>query len=163
MSLSIVPTAEPHFEGLYRAIDAVARERRYLALVEAPPIEESFGFYHNIVTNDLCQFVAIQDGTVVGWCDVLPVYGHARAHVGILGMGVVAHARGIGIGTQLLAATLAKAGQKGISRVELSVRADNPSAKALYERFGFVVEGVSRRAVRVDGEFFDCLAMALLF
>jgi hypothetical protein len=31
------------------------------------------------------------------------------------------------------------------------------------ERFGFVVEGISSRAVCVDGEFFDCFAMALLF
>jgi RimJ/RimL family protein N-acetyltransferase len=42
------------------------------------------------------------------------------------------------------------------------VRTDNANAKALYERFGFVVEGTQRRAFCVDGEFFDAYSMALV-
>jgi putative acetyltransferase len=36
----------------------------------------------------------------VGWCDILPVMGETRAHVGTLGIGVLPHARGTGIGTR---------------------------------------------------------------
>jgi len=162
MSLAIVPTAESHFEGLRLALDSVARERRYLALTTAPPPEEAFPFYRNIVANDLCQFVALQDGIVVGWCEILPTRGEACAHIGILGMGLVSHARQLGIGTKLMEATISKAWAKGLSRIALTVRTDNANAKALYERFGFVSEGLLRRAFRIDGEFFDCYAMALL-
>lgn len=162
MSLAIVPTAECHFEGLRLALDAVARERRYLAITAAPPREEALAFYRNIVANDLCQFVAVQDGIVIGWCDILPIRGEACTHIGVLGMGLVSHARHLGIGTRLLDATISKAWAKGLSRIALTVRADNANAKALYERFGFVSEGLLRRAFRIDGEFFDCYAMALL-
>lgn len=160
--LSIVPTAECHFEGLRQTLDTVAREKKYLAFLNAPPPEEAFVFFRNIVTNDLCQFVALQDGEVVGWCDVLPVLGEARVHVGTLGIGLIPRARHLGIGAKLLEATIARAWQKNLSRIELTVRTDNANAKALYERFGFVVEGVNRAAFCVDGDFFDAYAMALI-
>ena len=51
---------------------------------------------------------------------------------------------------------------KGLSRIELTVRTDNLNAKALYERMGFVTEGLNKQAFRIDGEFYDTHSMALL-
>jgi ribosomal protein S18 acetylase RimI-like enzyme len=162
MPYTVVPTTEAHFPGLHRALDVVARERRYLAFLQAPPFEISLPFYRNIVANDLCQFVALQGDEVVGWCDVLPCTMAVRAHVGNLGMGLIPSARNQGLGTRLLEATLTKAQAKGLTRIELVVRCDNPVARALYERFGFFSEGVQRRGNCIDGEYFDTLAMARL-
>lgn len=162
MNLLILPTSELHFEGLRQALDVVAREKHYLAFFQAPPIEVAFAFYRNIVANALCQVIALDDGVVVGWCDVLPTYGEARAHVGILGMGLVPNARRRGIGAKLMEAGIQTAWAKGFSRIELTVRTDNARAKALYARFGFVVEAIHRNAFCVDGAFFDTNTMALL-
>jgi len=41
-------------------------------------------------------------------------------------------------------------------------RADNRAAIALYKGMGFKAEGVHRCAIRVDGKYFDQLAMALI-
>lgn len=162
MSLAIVPPAESHFEAMRHVFDTVARERQYLAFLEAPPAEEVFAFYRNILAKDLCQFVALEDGIIVGWCDVLPTHGEARAHVGTLGIALVPAARCRGIGAKLMEAAIAKAWARGLCRIELTVRTDNGNAKALYDRFGFIVEGVNRKAFCVDGEFFDTYAMALV-
>lgn len=162
MGTEIVPIAEPHFEGLRCALDIVAREKRYLAFIQAPPPQQAYAFYRNILTNDLCQYVALLDGVVVGWCDILPTQGETRAHVGILGMGLVPSARGRGIGQTLMQTTLAKAWAKDLSRIELTVRTDNLNAKALYDRMGFKTEGLHRRAFFVDGQFYDLYSMALL-
>ena len=162
MLTRIIPTAPCHFEGLRFVLDSVAREQRYLAFLQAPPEAEAYAFFQNIVECDLCQFVAIQENTVVGWCDVLPTHGEARAHIGILGIGLLRHARHQGIGAQLMAAAIAKAVEKNLSRIELTVRTDNLNAKALYERFGFKVEGIQPRAFCVDKQFFDAYMMALL-
>ncbi|OGB28789.1 MAG: GNAT family N-acetyltransferase [Burkholderiales bacterium RIFCSPLOWO2_12_FULL_61_40] len=162
MNITILPTAEAHFHGLYQAIDTVAREQRYLAFTQAPPIEQSFAFFRNIVQKQLCQVVALRDGAVVGWCDVLPTFGDARAHVGTLGIGLIPNARHCGIGAQLMQAALSAAWAQGLSRIELTVRVDNPNARALYARFGFVNEGLHRRAFCIEGDFFDSYAMALL-
>jgi putative acetyltransferase len=162
MTYSIIPTVESHFPGLYKTIDTVARERRFLAFLQAPPQEQSFAFYRNIVDNDLCQFVALDADTVVGWCDILPVMGESRAHIGVLGIGLLPHVRHRGLGAKLMEAAISRAWAKGFTRIELSVRIDNLNAKALYERFGFEIEGVRRRANLVDGEYRDMYAMALL-
>ena len=153
--------AEADFDGLRLALDIVARERRYLTLFAAPPREECLAFYRSSVARDLSHFVAVTD-RVVGWCDVQPVMGEARAHVGVLGMGLVPEARGQGIGTRLMAAALAGAWARGLTRVQLTVRADNLSAIRLYQRFGFVVEGCLRRDFRVGEEVHDGIVMALL-
>ncbi|MEA2939724.1 MAG: hypothetical protein QOD09_253 [Bradyrhizobium sp.] len=43
-AIEIVPTAQGHIDGFHRALDIVARERRYLAFLEAPPIEATRTF-----------------------------------------------------------------------------------------------------------------------
>ena len=162
MTYSIAPSAEIHFAGLHAALDVVAREKRFLSFLQAPPFEESLGFYRHIVANDLCQFVALEGERVVGWCDVLPAHGEARSHVGHLGMGLLPSARHKGLGARLLESTLAKAASKGLTRIELLVRDDNLNAKALYEKFGFEVEALQAQCMRVDGRYYSAYAMALL-
>lgn len=162
MSLMLIPAQERYFEGLYQALDEVARERCYLALFQAPPKEDARAFMRDIVARQLCQVLAVEDGQVLGWCDVLPRYGEACAHVGVLGMGLVPSARGRGIGRQLLAAAVEQAVARGLCRIELSVRTDNHRAIALYERFGFVVEGRHRQGYSVEQTYVDTLSMAWL-
>ena len=121
MNIKIVPLSESLFEELRCALDVVAREKLYLAFLQAPPSEQAYAFYRNILTNDYCQYLALLNGRVVGWCDVLPTHGETRAHVGILGIGLVPASRHIGIGRSLMQATIAKAWAKGLSRIELTV------------------------------------------
>jgi hypothetical protein len=109
MAYSIVPTSEDHLPGLYDAFDMVAREKCYLAFLQAPPREHSYAFYRNIIANDLCQLVALDGNLVVGWCDVLPLVGESRAHIGTLGIGLVPHVRQKGLGAQLMSSTIDKA------------------------------------------------------
>jgi putative acetyltransferase len=162
MSHSVIPTSQEHFEGLHRAVDIVAREHKYLALIEAPPLEQSIAFYRDVLANDFPHFVALHGQDVVGWCDVAPVFGHSRAHIGVLGIALLPEARHKGLGAALLQAAIDKSWARGLTRIALSVRTDNLNAKALYERFGFELEGTYRRANLIDGVYYDAHAMALL-
>ncbi|RQO59214.1 GNAT family N-acetyltransferase [Variovorax sp. KBW07] len=162
-TIAVVPTDESHFESLHRALDVVARELKYLALTEAPPLARSIAFYRDVIANDFPHFVAVDDsGKVVGWCDVAPAFGHSRAHIGILGIALLPEARGQGLGARLLQAAIDKSWSRGLTRIALNVRADNLNAKALYERLGFEHEGLVRRASLIDGIYHDAYAMALL-
>jgi RimJ/RimL family protein N-acetyltransferase len=162
MRADIAPLREEHFPELHGVLDAVAREGRYLAFLQAPPAEDAYAFYRSILEQGCPHFVALAGGRVVGWCDILPTRGESRAHVGILGVGLLPEFRGHGNGAALMNAAIERAWAKGLSRIELTVRADNPRAKRLYERLGFVVEGVNRRAFLVSGEYFDSFSMGLL-
>lgn len=160
--IDIVSNEECYFDSLYQALDTVSKEKKYLAFTEAPPVPIAYAFYQNIVENKLCQRLAVLEGKVVGWCDILPVLGQARSHIGALGIALTPSARHQGLGARLLAATLLSAWAYGFTRIELTVRADNINAKKLYERFGFVEEGIHRRSFYVDGQYFDAFCMALL-
>jgi RimJ/RimL family protein N-acetyltransferase len=161
--IEIVPIAPAHMDGFHRLVDLVARERRYLAMLEAPPLELMRAFNSDIIKKGHPRFVALSAGEVVGWCDVLPKPWPIQAHVGVLGMGLLPPFRGQGIGGRLIATALDAARRFGLSRVELTVREDNANAIALYKKIGFVAEGVQRHAFRVDGEYKNLVMMALLF
>lgn len=161
--VGIVRLEEAHLAGFWALVDSVAREERHLIMLEAPPIDDMRKFIAEGLARRWPRFVALLDGAVVGWCDAIEKPRPALAHSAILGMGVLAAHRGKGIGRALLKRTLAAAKDRGYTRIELSVRADNERAKKLYERFGFVVEGLSRRHMRIRGEYFDSYIMALVY
>lgn len=160
-SYCIVPTTEEHIEGFHAALDRVARERRYLAYTQAPPLGQMRAFVRALRRRGFPQFVALAGARVVGWCDIAPFERPVFRHAGVLGLGVVSEFRRRGVGQALLAATLREAHRLGLARVELSVRQPNRAAIALYEKFGFVVEGIKRGAVRGDDGFEDLVLMAL--
>jgi ribosomal protein S18 acetylase RimI-like enzyme len=159
----IVPIGPDHIESFHRTLDSIARERRYLAMLEAPPIENLRSFVQDNISQGNAQFVALSDGEVVGWCDATPKRLPIHRHVGVLGMGLLPAFRGHGIGRRLLAGTLEAARARGLTRVELTVREDNPGAIALYKNTGFVIEGLQRNAFKVDGRYHNLIFMAVLF
>ncbi len=162
MPVEIVPIERRHIAGFREVLDAVARERRYLAMVEAPSLTQVRRFVLNGLRDGMVQFVAVEEGSVVGWCDVRPKPRELTKHSGVLGMGLAATHRGIGIGTRLLDTTLGAAVGSGLARIELHVLVDNEPAIALYRRFGFETEGLCRRYLRQDGIYRDALLMAKL-
>jgi L-phenylalanine/L-methionine N-acetyltransferase len=84
-----------------------------------------------------------------------------QRHALMLGMGVSSEYQGMGVGTRLLQALL-DADEKwfGARRIELDVYTDNVRARRLYERNGFVVEGIRRAYAWRDGGFVDACKMA---
>jgi UDP-4-amino-4,6-dideoxy-N-acetyl-beta-L-altrosamine N-acetyltransferase len=53
-------------------------------------------------------------------------------------------------------------GELGLHRVELEVHETNPRAKRMYEKSGFIFEGVKRQANLHDGKFYDNIVMSIL-
>lgn len=147
-----------------RAVDAVARERKYLALVAGFSQESTLKFVRSIIEENLAQYFAMFEERVIGWCDILPRRQEGFAHVGVLGMGVLADYRGRGIGRELLGRTVRHAVEvNGIEKVELEVFAGNSGAIAFYERNGFKREGVRVSSRKIDGRYDDVVLMGGFF
>lgn len=158
--ITIRPIRESDAACFHATLDAVAREKRYLATLVAPPVDRVTEFVADNVKNGYAQFVADLDGEVVGWCDAIPEDG-GRAHIACLGMGVLREHRGQGIGKRLLQATIDAIRQSGLEKIELSVYSSNEAAIALYRSLGFVEEGLKKRGRLVEGIYDDVLIMAL--
>jgi ribosomal protein S18 acetylase RimI-like enzyme len=146
-------------ESFRECLDAVAQERRWLAMVSAPPLDAIRAY---LLANAPIRFVASAAGRVVGWCDVTPSQLEGFRHSGTLGMGLLPAFRGRGLGRALLEQTLAAAREAGPTRIELEVFASNVGAIALYERFGFAHEGRKRSGRLLDGRYEDIVCMALM-
>ena len=58
MDVAIRRIAAEHVEGFHRALDQVARERKYLAFLEAPAVGETREFVTNNIAKGYPQFVA---------------------------------------------------------------------------------------------------------
>ncbi|MGY3449711.1 N-acetyltransferase family protein [Bradyrhizobium sp. USDA 4353] len=159
--VEIVPITAAYIESFHRTLDCVARERRYLSFVQAPPLDKTRAFILNNINEGYPQFVALSAGEVVGWCDVTPKSGPIDARVGVLGMGLLPQFRHQGHGRRLMSATLEAARAAGFSRVELNVYRGNANAIRLYQKAGFLLKAVEPREAGHDGFDRTLLVMAL--
>ncbi|TGQ93010.1 N-acetyltransferase [Mesorhizobium sp. M8A.F.Ca.ET.208.01.1.1] len=161
-TVAIVPLAPGHIESFHHALDLVSRERKYLSFLEAPPLDHVREFQLGRIGRGDPGCVAVVGGEVVGWCDITRHDRLIHAHRGSLGMGLLPAYRGGGLGRKLIEATLAQAREAGFVRIELSVHSDNARAISLYDKVGFVREGLQRDAVYIDGEHRDAIMMAIV-
>lgn len=106
--------------------------------------------------------VAEEGGAVAGYIVLEPPTPLAsNAHVlHVAGLAVDPEHQRRGIARTLLEAGIDRARERGARRVTLRVLAPNTGARALYERCGFVVEGVLRGEFRRDGRDIDDVLMA---
>ena len=86
-----------------------------------------------------------------------------RAHIGyVVGMWVEPDHRGLGIARAILRRVMAQLrAVRQVTRLELTVTANNRGALALYESEGFAVWGREPDAINVQGKLHDDLHMSL--
>lgn len=98
--------------SFHRTLDAVARERKHLALLEAPPMADVERYLCSALEQGAIHFVAEDDGHIVGWCDIAPRQEPGSSYIGHLGMGLLHEYRGQGIGHRILDAPCLKLSAK---------------------------------------------------
>ena len=163
MKIEIKYITEEHIPGFREAVGSVARERKYLGWVDAPPLKMTQKFVRSNIKNNYPQFIAVDEAEkVLGWCDIFPSELEGLSHSGSLGIGLLPEIRGRGVGSRLLTISIDHAFANGMTRVELDVYSTNPRAIRLYEKFGFQHEGVRRNGRFIDGEWSDRIMMGLL-
>jgi len=160
--ITIAVIQRRHIRGFYAVLDSVSREKKFLAWTSAPPFRSVKEFVLNSIARGNPQVVALDDGKVVGWCDITRHPRDTTRHCGTLGMGLLPAYRGKGIGTHLMHTALLSAKKGGLYRVELEVFEDNAAARALYEKAGFAVEGKKIGAVKIDDRYVNTFIMGIL-
>lgn len=128
-----------------------------------PPDDPRDYVFFNERTRPEEVLVAEVDGAVAGFVKIRPVTPlPSHAHVlQIQGLGVDPAYQGRGVGQALLHAAADEARSRGARKLSLRVLGGNSTARRLYERCGFVVEGVLVGEFLLDGEYVDDVLMAL--
>lgn len=124
-------------------------EREFEAAVADPPA-------------DVIEFLIQVEGRAVGDVDLFAI--EDRNRVASVGMGIWrSDDRGKGYGYDALRTLMRWAfDHKNLQRIELSAEPRNAPAVRIYEKCGFVVEGLRRKRHFEDGEYHDEIIMGLL-
>jgi L-phenylalanine/L-methionine N-acetyltransferase len=106
-------------------------------------------------------FVACSGTEVVGHAGLHPAANSPRrSHAMMLGMAVPSAWQGKGVGKALMQTLCDFAdGWLNVTRLELTVFADNERAIALYKKFGFEIEGTHRSYALRAGKYADTYSM----
>jgi len=82
-----------------------------------------------------------------------------KKHCMYLAIAILQEYTGKGYGAKLMNSLEKQAVENGINRLELEVSEKNKGAISLYQKIGFEIEGVKRRAFLVNGNYEDELIM----
>lgn len=128
----------------------------------APPDNPAGYMFFGETTRPEEVLVAEVDGAVVGFVKLRPVTPlPSHAHVlQIQGLGVDPAYQGRGVGRALLDAAADEARARNARKLSLRVLGRNTTARRLYERAGYRVEGVLAEEFLLDGEYVDDVLMA---
>ncbi|MDE7198508.1 MAG: ribosomal protein S18-alanine N-acetyltransferase [Lachnospiraceae bacterium] len=95
-------------------------------------------FLRMIEQEDTAYFVAEEDGQILGGCGLLLIAGEGN----ITNVVVTPGARRRGVAMGLLTYLMSEGGRAGLRAYTLEVRVSNAAAIGLYEKLGFVSEGI---------------------
>ncbi len=151
-----------YLKDFYNLLDAICKEKKYLAFTESPPVHQLKQFVYESLEKGSSNFYALVNNEIIGWCDIVPNSLEGFTHSGKLGMGIHQNFRGKGIGKNLATLAIKDAFENNITRIELEVYESNIPAINLYFKLGFKLEGRKINARFYENIYENILIMALV-
>jgi ribosomal protein S18 acetylase RimI-like enzyme len=161
----IVPATPEDAPRLSRLMDRLESESDFMMYeVQEVPTRELLRrrLEAGVKTTKETFLLAIANEDIYGYALVFRGNFARNCGVGTLALGVARAAQGYGIGSALIAESIAWAKHQGLYRLQLQVQTSNTGAFRLYQKFGFQNEGTLYRCALVNGKYVDKYQMALL-
>ncbi|CDH43654.1 putative GCN5-related N-acetyltransferase [Candidatus Contendobacter odensis Run_B_J11] len=137
-------------------------------LIEPNEVQQGKTKIKEMVINLLKQanstiLVAELNGFLVGFVLAKGGEYNRNHHCAYLVIGIRKDYQGRGIGKQLLEAIDVWAQKTNITRLELTVAQDNQPARVLYEKSGYVEDGMRKKSLYISGYYKDEIYMSKIF
>ncbi|MPM63115.1 Acetyltransferase YpeA [bioreactor metagenome] len=154
-------------KALIEYLNVIGGESDYLTVGPGQfgrSIEQEEEFIVNALNKENALFIIAEvNGKVVGNLNFSGGIRQRTAHVGEFGVSILKEYWGNGIGEELVKYLINWSKSSGMSRkINLRVRTDNTRGISLYNKLGFLEEGIIKRDFLINGEFYDSLLMGLL-
>lgn len=150
-------------EDIIRILDALAKESEHILLTPDEVIKDKTRKAHEIARASMSdgQHIAVVEVgyEVAGMLDLRAISFNRCKHVVELGLGLLKHARNVGIGSKMMEYAISIARNKGFRKIRLFVISSNIRAKHVYEKFGFIETGRFIGEVLIQGKFEDLIVM----
>lgn len=152
--------------AMLQMLKALDKETEYMMLepderTDNPAIVENV--IKNAVHGDDFLIFAEDGNELVGFLSAERGTYRKIKHSAYLVVGIRQAYRGQGIGTQMFQKLDEWATKQNITRLELTVMCPNLAARHLYEKAGFVIEGIKKNSIYMNGAYIDEYYMAKLY
>ncbi len=107
------------------------------------------------------MIAGIIEGRVVSVANLSRNPRERLKHIGVLGISVRKDFWGRGIARVMIETMITWAKDHGLKKIQLKVKSDNFRAIAIYEKIGFIREGLHPTEVLIDGKYYDHISMGL--
>lgn len=152
-------------ERLLQFINTISKEQTYILFQgEQIGLEEESryveGFIQKMENHKAVKLLVFHKDEFIGLADII-TKERAESHVGVFGIIIAKEWRKKGIGRFLMEKTLGEAQKNitGLKIITLGVFGDNPIAKKLYEKMGFVEYGLLPKGIQHKDELVDHIYM----
>lgn len=146
-------------EEIISVIKTNAPDRSYVLM-------EHYGTKSESVKNYICSMdfeknlliVAVTNAAVVGALSGIQMDGGKRpetAHILNIGLHIVPEYRGLGIGSQMLDYAIDWARLRKFKKLEANIFTTNKKSLHLFERAGFIEEGMRHKRIRIGKQYID--------
>ncbi|MBU9714727.1 GNAT family N-acetyltransferase [Bacillus tamaricis] len=144
-------------------VECIIQEGKYIQKEKVRTVEEEKAFIEEMKVKDNMYAAVDVDGHVVGIARCIRGDLNMKRHTGLFRTWLSKEAQGKGLGNKIMDYTLEWGKIHQLHKICLTVFASNQIAKQLYEKYGFVVEGVQREQVLIGNNFDDEIFMAYFY
>ena len=147
-------------EALFQMFSSMSSEALKWSM--APYTMEVIQRWINNIKN-LIPLVAEYNNRIVGYASIYKFQHPRRKGIGDLAIYLHQDFHNVGLGTAMMKKLLQLAKEHKMHKLELYVVEDNKAAVALYKKFGFKIEGISKDSFfGSDGKYHNMIHMGLL-
>jgi RimJ/RimL family protein N-acetyltransferase len=150
-------------EAFWQMQSALDKETKFM-MFEPDERKRNLDLIQRLIQNSLAGnnllLVAENKEDIVGFLSAQRGVPNRMKHTAYIVIGIRKAFQGKGLGSEFFKKLDLWAKQKHITRLELTVMSPNMAAKHLYEKNGFVVEGIKKSSMLVDAEYVDEFYMA---
>ncbi|UCZ55275.1 GNAT family N-acetyltransferase [Bacillus shivajii] len=144
-------------------VQDIIQQGRYIQKEKVRTIEEEQSFIQEMIEKDNMYVAVDIGGHVVGIARLIRGDLKMKRHTALFRTWLSKDAQGKGLGKKIMEYTLEWGRIHQLHKICLTVFAENKVAKQLYERYGFVTEGVQREQIYIDGKYDDEIFMAYFY
>lgn len=161
--VTLRPVEKSDAGAIIASAAGIVSQGTYLQKERVHTLAEEEAFIEQIDRKDNMYIVVEIAGTVQGVARVLRGELAMKRHTGLYRMWLDDSVQGKGIGKKVLEYTLVWCRQHRLHKLCLTVFSTNQIARRLYEKFGFITEGVQKEQVWLGEQFADEIFMAYFF
>lgn len=166
MDIIIHSVTENQAEAVRQLMYALDFETKYMMYEpgeRSKDIKRVKDIIHEAIYGENLLLIAENKGELIGYLSAVRGKCKRIHHSAYIVVGIRTAYQNYGIGSKFFIELDNWAKKNHITRLELTVMCQNEAAKYLYEKIGFVIEGVKKQSMIIDGEYVDEYYMSKLF